>query len=204
MAALYRQTVIEKMPRKRGAAVDGSHIEALIALVKTYAIKCTYESYADSYVSAVLKAIVPFDVASLVPRDLPPYSHAATYLGADCNETMRPILKTPLRSVLSAADWGPHDLRGYFAAAVTLRELTGGVPRLYVNAELAEAKESESAVFALSRKIASGGCGVVHRGQLIFYDTPLHALYAWITLNKSDPVVNELAAKLDCGKAPEA
>ena len=196
VAAKYRKQIIESMPRRQADPVLCAHASALIQMLKTYAIKCTYESYADSYVSAMLKALLPPEATALVPRDLPPYSHAATYLGADCNETVRPILKTPLRSVLSSADWGPRDLRGFFAAAITLRELTGGLPLVFVNTELAAVTSSTSAVFALSRRIQHGGCGVVHRGTLIFHDTPINALYGWIELNKDTDAVSDVVAKL--------
>ena len=101
VAATHRIEVINSFPRT-AATCAPECIERLISLIKTYSIKCSYASYADSYVAACLKAMLPPEVAALVPRDLPPYPHAAAYLGSECNETMRPILKTPLRTVLNA------------------------------------------------------------------------------------------------------
>lgn len=194
VAARHRIAVIESMPRTVAdpAQLD---ISGMITLVQTYSIKCAYSSYADSYVAAMLKAMLPPEEAALVPRDLPPYPHAAKHFHAECNEVMRPILKTPLRSVLSNATWDDKDMQGFFAVAITLRELTGGMPRVYVNTDLAAAT-AEPAVFALCHSICGGGCGVTAHGKLTFYANPLHALIAWIDLVKGDPRVKETAEKI--------
>lgn len=194
VASEYRSAVIETFPRCR-PAVPVDNVEPLVTLIKTYAIKCSYASYADSYVAAMLKAKVPPELTSLVPRDLPPYQHVASHFAADCNDVVRPILKTPLRTVLAEATWGEHDLQGMFAAVVTLRELTGGVPNLYINTELAAA-DDEPGVFALNCLIAGGGIGVVHHRELFFYDTPLQVLMAWLVAAKNDSRVQELAGKV--------
>jgi len=194
VAARHRISEIESMPRTTAGSTHHD-IANLITLVQTYAIKCAYSSYADSYVAAMLKAMLPPEISALVPRDLPPYPHAATHFGADCNEVMRPILKTPLRSVLSHATWDKKDLQGFFAVAITLRELTGGLPTVYVNTDLAAAT-SEPAVFALCHSICGGGCGVSANGKLVFYDNPIHAIIAWVDLAKADPRVKETADKI--------
>lgn len=145
--------------------------------LKAYAAKCAFQTHGDTYVALVLKAMLPPAETALVPRGQAPYEAAARVWGADTNRHIRPLLTTPICDVLRTATWAPSDLRGLFAGVVTLKEMTGGEPAVYIDAEIAAADPATPSLAVCRKHLLGGGVGILHKHAFIKCCGPLEALH---------------------------
>jgi len=99
----------------------------------------TFAAYGDQYVANVL--LLELEAWRVVANnpDLPPYKECADqFLGA-VNDIVRPILDRPIRTVIeeSAIEQPAPSKPSVAACIASIQELCSGLPRVYVNTNLA-------------------------------------------------------------------
>ena len=151
----------------------------ILERIKTYAAHCAFQTHGDAYVAMALKAMLPAPVTVLCEHMAAPYAAGAEHWGRDANKRIRPLLCTPIPDVIDAASWSPTDLRGLFAAVVTMREITGGQPAVYIDTEIAFAPPSEFAIAVCRAPLCGGGIGVLHNNVFTRCKGPLETVALW-------------------------
>ena len=168
-AALCRRTRVERICTH---AIPHQSAHKLKDLLFGFAKQSNFSLHGDAYVALRLRLLLPAELTSSVPRYAAPYEAAAKHFGEGANEVVRPLLTTPIRDVLDQADWGPDDVAGFCAGAVTLREMLGEEPHVYVNNDCATAS-------GVALAWLHGAAGVIDAEGFHAATTPLDALWAW-------------------------
>jgi len=112
------------------------------SLVYAVARTCTYASYGDRYVAALLSLAVPPWRTAAVPCGAPAYAAVAEEFPGTANDLVRPHLERPVKQVIAAADLtmaAPADTTAVLATIATIQEITSGFPVVHTNCGVAAA-----------------------------------------------------------------
>lgn len=170
LAAKHRQARVARI--KTFVLPPHANADSLRGLLFGFAKQSNFSLHGDSYVALRLRLLLPPEVTACVPRYTAAYKEAAEQFGDDANEVVRPLLTTPIRDVLEEATWGAGDVAGFCAGAVTLREMLGDEPHVYINDDCAV-----GAGVALAW--LHGAAGVIDGEGFHAAPSPLQALWAW-------------------------
>jgi len=180
LAVKCRQKQVHKIPRKILLPADPGGLQELLL---NFAKQSNFALHGDSFVALRLRALLPERATVFAPRYAAAYQAAATHFGDDTNVVVRPLLTTPIRDVLENATWSVEDVGGFCAGAVTLREMLGDEPHVYIGPDCAAAG-------GVSLAWLDGRAGVIDGEGFHTADGPLHALWEWARRNpKGAPVV---------------
>lgn len=136
------------------AAAAGRTASLVYAVART----CTYASYGDQYVAALLSIAAPPWRTAAVPCGAPAYEAIAKEYPSTANELVRPHLETPVKHVIMAADLTmatPPDMAAVLATIATIQEITSGYPAIYTNCGVASADPAVPSIAVFG----AGDCG---------------------------------------------
>ena len=136
----------------------------------------TFAAHGDTFVALSLSFMLPAWRAVLSPYGEPPYEAVARELPSTVNDSVRPVLETGIKTLLSDPCMNyevPMRRDTSLAALTAMQELCAGHPRVYVNAAASTHAGPIPAVFWFADKQSSPwtGCFVATNATL----HPMHA-----------------------------
>lgn len=141
---------------------------------------CPFAAYGDSYIYAVLTLQCDCWRVAVALHPRPPYAEMAEQYGEHTNDHVRPLLREPIKSVLSNTDLRAPEstARELAAACATVCEICAADgPVVYCNMHVSIALARAAPSICLFSEEFQGACGarapacVLHGGVMYYDDT---------------------------------
>lgn len=167
------------------ACISKSHVDNLSKLMVRFSTDCTFKITGDWMINAKTRLLCPSWRTCITAGGDAPYSIATELFGANLNEKLKPVIRTPILTQVRNALEGNEDVDSFLALCAVFGEL---VPQSHValNTDVLSAPvRNRPSPFYISNCLLPGVFGkdaygvILNRHMLVFNGRSIEAALCW-------------------------